>query len=226
MQAVGLLQVPPRSLFKRLVLSTTLWQHAKMSTALKSPKGLKDSECKKGQLSSQPPIPYIPPTDLMTSKEAPESLKIKLLDGTLFNMTIFFQGNTKEYLAQVVAVLRVISQKGLDVQCRKLAKAVDKLAGRLKNLQKAAGSKTTVSPKDDMEDCKLEIEQTQQMLKEAQKFCNKAIAKTYELLKNLLFGDVQSQWDCICHKMHKHDSWAGVNGKITKGRHPHMWTAF
>jgi hypothetical protein len=40
MQGVGFQQVPPRSLSKRLVLSTTLWQHTKMSTTLKSPKGL------------------------------------------------------------------------------------------------------------------------------------------------------------------------------------------
>ncbi len=60
-----------------------------MSTTLKSLKGLKDLECTKGQLSSQPPILYVPPTDLVTTKEAPESLKIKLLNGTIFNMSIF-----------------------------------------------------------------------------------------------------------------------------------------
>jgi hypothetical protein len=27
-------------------------------------------------------------------------------------------------------------------------------------------------------------------------------------------------------KMHKHDSWAGVNGQVNTGRHPHLWTAF
>jgi hypothetical protein len=96
-----------------------------MSTTLKSPKGLKVLECKKGQLSSQPSIPYVPPTDLVTTKEAPESLKIKLLDGTVINMPIFSQGNTKEYLAHIVAVLHPISQKGLDVQCRKLAKVTN-----------------------------------------------------------------------------------------------------
>ncbi len=77
-------------LFKRLMLSTTLWQHAKMSTTFKSPKGLKDSECKKGQLSSWPPSLYIPRTDLVNTKKAPETLKIKLPDGTIFNMSIFF----------------------------------------------------------------------------------------------------------------------------------------
>jgi hypothetical protein len=81
--------------------------------------------------------------DLVTTKEATESLKIKLPDGTVFNMSIFSRGNTKEYLAHIIVVLHLISQKGLNVQCRKLAKAVKKQAGMLKNPQKAAGFKTT-----------------------------------------------------------------------------------
>jgi hypothetical protein len=69
----------------------------------------------------------------VTTKEVPESLKIKLLDRTIFNMSIFSQGNTEEYLAHVVVVLCLINQKRLGVQCRKLAKAVDKLARMLEN---------------------------------------------------------------------------------------------
>jgi hypothetical protein len=77
------------------------------------------------------------------------------------------------------------------VQCR-LAYDVDKLAGMLENLQKTVGTKGAI-PKDEMESCKLEIGQTHEMLQEAQKAHNKAIAKTYKLLRNLLSGDVQSQ---------------------------------
>jgi hypothetical protein len=73
--------------------------------------------------------------DLVTTKEALESLKIKLLDETVFSMSIFAQGNTKDYLAHIAGVLCLISQRGLNVQCRKQAKAVDKLARTLKNLQ-------------------------------------------------------------------------------------------
>jgi hypothetical protein len=39
-------------------------------------------------------------------------------------LSIYSCGNTKEYLAHIVAVLCIIKQKGLDVQCRKLGKAV------------------------------------------------------------------------------------------------------
>jgi hypothetical protein len=54
---------------------------------------------------------------------------------------------------------------------------------------------------------KVEIEQTQQMLQESQKAHNEAIAKIYKQLRNLLSSNLQSQWDRICCKMHKRDSW-------------------
>ncbi len=60
----------------------------------------------------------------------------------------------------------------------------------------------------DVQAHKVEVEQTQQMLQEAQKAHDKAIAKskTYGQLRNLLLGNSQSQWDHVCHEMHKCDS--------------------
>jgi hypothetical protein len=121
---------------------------------------------------------------------------IKLPDGTAFNMSIFSQGNTKEYLAHVVAVLCLINQKGLNMQYRKLAKAVDELVRTLENLQKTAWTKG-VTPKDELESHKLEIGHTQEVLQDAQKTHTKVIAKTYELLRNLLSSDAQAQWDRV-----------------------------
>jgi hypothetical protein len=102
----------------------------------------------------------------VTTKEVPESLKMKLPNGTLFNMSILSQEITEEYLAHVVAVLRLINQKGLNMQCRKLDKAFDKLAGTLENLQKPVRPKGATS-KDDQGSCKVEIAHTKKMLQEA-----------------------------------------------------------
>jgi hypothetical protein len=73
---------------------------------------------------------------------------------------------------------------------------------------------------------KVEMEQTQQLLQNFQKAHGEAITKVYKQLQNLLSGNPQSQWDCFCHKMHKHDPWAGVNGQVTKGRRLQMWMSF
>jgi hypothetical protein len=157
----------------------------------------------------------------VTTKESPQRLKIKLLDETIFDMSILSRGKTEVYLVHVAAVLPLINQKGLGVQCRKLAKDVDKLVGTLENVHKPTGPKGA-SSKEDQESRKLEIVHTQEMLKEAQKAHNKAIAKMYELLRNLLSGDPQYKWDWVCCKMHEHDLWAGVNGQMTTGMCPHL----
>ncbi len=197
-----------------------------MSTSLKSPDGLKDAECKKGQLSHWPPIPYVPVVDIVTPKEDPQVFQIKLPDVSHLSMPIYSRGNNEEYLVHIVAVLQVIEQKGLPKKCRVLAKAVARWSKALKNLQEAAESQDTVSMSVDATAHKVKIEQTVQMLQEAQKAHDKAIAKSYKQLRNLLSGDAQSQWDRVCRKMHKRDSRAAVNSQVTKGRRPRMWMSF
>ncbi len=224
-QAAGFLRVPPKSPFKKLLLGTGLWRYTyvKMSTNLKSTDMLKDAECEKGQLAQRPPIPYVPVVDLVTPKEAPAVLKVKLPDDSHISVPIFSHGNNEEYIAHIVAVLRIIEQKGLHKKCCVLAKAVAKWLAALKNLQEASEPQVTSV---DATARKVEIEQTSQMLQEAQQAHDKAIAKSYEQLRNLLSCDAQSQWDRVCRKMHESDSWAAVKGKITEGRRPQMWMSF
>jgi hypothetical protein len=197
-----------------------------MSTSLMPPNGLKDAECKKGQLSHRPPIPYVPVVDVVMPKEEPQLYKVKLPDASHLSIPISSRGNNKKYLVHIVAVFCIIEQKGLPRKCRVLAKAVVRWSEALKNLQEAVESRDTVSMSVDITACKVEIEQTSQMLQEAQKAHAKAITETYKQLRNLLSGNAQSQWDCVCCEMHDRDSWAAVNGQVTKGRHPQTWMSF
>jgi hypothetical protein len=157
-QAAGFLQVLPKSSLKKLLLGTGLWQYIKMSTSLKSPDRLKDAECEKGRLSHQPPIPYVPVIDVVTPKEEPQLYKVELPDVSHLSIPIYSQGNNKEYLAQVVAVLCIIKQKGLPKKCRVLAKAVVRRSEVLKNLQEAAESQDTILTSVDVQAHKVEIE--------------------------------------------------------------------
>ncbi len=111
-----------------------------MSTNLKSPDMLKDAKCEKGQLSQQPPIPYVPVVDVITPKEEPTVLKVKLPVESHTSIPIFSRGNNKEYTTHIVAVLCIINQKGLPKKCRVFAKAVAKWSEASKNLQEAAES--------------------------------------------------------------------------------------
>jgi hypothetical protein len=138
-----------------------------MSTTLKAPNGLKNSECKKGQLSNRPPILCVAEMDIVMSKEEPQVLKVRLPNNSHLNMPIYSCGKTKDYLAHIFVVLHFIKQKGLDAKCRKLGKAVVRQSKTLKNLIKATGSKDTISSDVNVMAHKVEIEQTQAMLQES-----------------------------------------------------------
>jgi hypothetical protein len=101
---------------------------------------LKDAECKKGQLSQWPPIPYVPVVDIVTPKEEPHVLKVELPDASHVSVHIYSRKNNEEYLVHIVAVLRIIKQKGLPKKCQVLAKAVVKRSKALKDLQEAVES--------------------------------------------------------------------------------------
>ncbi len=62
----------------------------------------------------------VPETDILMPKEEPQVLKVKLPNNSHLNMLIYSRGNTKEYLTHIVAVLRIIDQKGLGTKCRML----------------------------------------------------------------------------------------------------------
>jgi len=190
-----------------------------MSASLKGPEGLKDSECEKGAVTHRPPIPYVPPTDLLAAKENSESLKVKLPDGTVLTMSIYSSGNPEEYLAHIIAVLRLIMKKGLSMMCRKKSKELETVASVLEDLRKREGS-------EEPNALKAEREQSLEMFKKVKKEYDTAVASTYELLRNLLSGDAQTQWDRIDREMHECDSWTGVNGVVTEGRRPRSYTAF
>ncbi len=95
--------------------------------------------------------------DLVTPKENPAVLKVKLPDDSHISIPIFSRGNNKEYIVHIVAVLRIIEQKGLHKKCRVYAKAVVKWQAALNNLQEASEPQVTSV---DVAACKVEIEQT------------------------------------------------------------------
>jgi hypothetical protein len=78
--------------------------------------------------------------DIVTPKEELQVFKIKLPDASHLSMPIYSCGNNEECLVHIVAVLRVIEQKGLPKKCRVLAKAVVRWSKALKNLQEAVES--------------------------------------------------------------------------------------
>jgi hypothetical protein len=77
-------------------------------------------------LPVRPPIPYVPPTDLHKKRET-EQIKVELPIGMKFQMSTYSSGNSKEYPVHVIAVLRLIEQKGTSVNVKKAFTALVKV---------------------------------------------------------------------------------------------------
>ena len=216
------LRVPPRSSFKRLVIGTELYLSSRMSVPLKSPDGLKDHECEKGNLSHRPPIPYVPPTDLLPATSKIETIKIKVSDGSTVSMKIFSVGSPEEYLSHIVAVLHLIERKGLREQTKTFYGEMRNATAALQALQKRKaleskdGADDEQSEEELSEADKVELTQSQGIFKDSKSKYVKAIEATYEVMRTLLAGDPLTQWDRIVKEMHEGDSWLVQMGKNTR----------
>ncbi len=108
-----------------------------MSVPLKSPAGLKDSECEKGNLLHCPLIPYVSPTELLPATTSKiETIKVKVADCSTVNMKVFSVGSPEEYLSHIVAVLHLIDRKGLREQTTKFYWEMKNATAALKALKK------------------------------------------------------------------------------------------
>ncbi len=207
-----ILQVPPKLFFKRLILETPLWQYA-MSLNLKSPlEGLKPLECKKGKSVARPPIPYVPPLDLIEKRET-EQIKVKMPDGTNFGMAAFAYRTNKDYLVHVIAVIRIIKKKQLASNIKVAWDAILKVRREMKPY--------FLFPEDEAEAAKEVQKQTlskyKEILKAKKGFMIAKTQKAYKMFRCFVVGDTRTQWDKIVHDMHTKDPWIGVNGSSNKG---------
>ena len=85
-----------------------------MSGNVKSPaEGLKDLECERVAIANRPPIPYMAPVDPYEKQEKTE-IKVKLPDGTNYQMVPFHAGSNEEYVNHIIAMIRIIQQKDLE----------------------------------------------------------------------------------------------------------------
>jgi hypothetical protein len=78
--------------------------------AKRPPEGLKDSECKRGNINNWPPISYVQPTDLNENQKKTE-IKVKLPDGTYYQMVPFQAGNNKDYVTHIITMRCLLEQK-------------------------------------------------------------------------------------------------------------------
>ncbi len=216
-----ILQVLPKSSFKRLLLETPLWQ-CTMSTNLKSlPEGHKNVKNEKGTLPVRPPIPYVPPTDLLEKWET-EQIKAELLDRTKFQMPTFDSGNNKEYLVHLIAILHLVEQKGTAAEVKEAFTALVAV-GKEMSPSFSFPEDKTVAVK---EAGKKKLNKLNKSIKAKKVIVVKLAQKAYEQFHCFVVGKARMQWDRIVNGMHTKNPWIGVNGKSNKGIYKKSWILF
>ena len=95
-------RLPPKSMFKQLFLETRLLLVPIISGNAKSPvEGLKDLECEQGTIANWPPISYLAPVDPYEKQEKTK-IKVKLPDGTNYQMVPFQAGTNEDCITKEV----------------------------------------------------------------------------------------------------------------------------
>jgi hypothetical protein len=193
-----------------------------MSTNLKSPpERLRNTECKKSTPPVRPPIPYVPPSDLHKKRET-EQIKVELPNRTKFQMPTYGTGNNEEYLVHVIAILRLVKQKGTAAKVKEAFAALVAVRKESSPLFKLPDDKTTSK----REAQKKKLNKLKEALKAKKDTAVTEAQKAYKLFRCFVVSEVQIQLDRIVNEMHTKNLWIGVNGKANKGICMHSWISF
>jgi hypothetical protein len=190
---------------------------------LKSPpEGFKNAECKKSTPLVRPPILYIPPTDLLKKRER-EQIKVKLSNGTKFQMSTFGSGNNKEYLVHTIAVLHLVKQKGRAAKVQEAYAALITIRKKMSPFFNFPEDKTVAAKEARKTKFNKKLNES---LKAKQTFAGEVAQKAYKLFCCFVVGKARTQWDRIVNKMYTKNPWIGVNGKSNKGIRVKSWISF
>jgi hypothetical protein len=214
---------PPKSTSKQLFLEMRLLLILIMSGNAKGPaEGLKDSECEWGTIANWPPIPYVAPLDPYEKQEK-TNIKVKLPDGTNYQMVPFHLGSNKEYVNHVITMVRLIKQIELESFVDKAIGVVSDIKNKIGSLHKKLNMSKSQEGKESL---KKQIETSKKKLEKAKKAALVEIVKAYELFCRYFVGKAHTQWDKVVQEMHRKDPWVAVNGSLNKGPRKKTWESF
>jgi hypothetical protein len=137
---------------------------------------------------------------------------VELPDGTKFQMSTYGSGNNKEYLVHVIAVLRLIEQKGTAAEVKEAFAALVKVRKEMSPFFNFPEDETPAKK----EARKKKLANLNKSLKAKKSFAVDHAQKAYKLYRCFIVSKAQTQWDRIVNEMHTKNPWIGVNGKSNK----------
>ncbi len=181
----------------------------------------KDSECKQGVITTQPPIPYVATVDPYEKQEKTE-IKTRLPDRTNYQMVPFHAGTNEDYINHVIAMIRLVEQKDLKNSVEKAFVTVSEIKEKAGSIHKKINMCKSAQEKEGL---KKTLETTEKALELAEKNALKEVVKCYELFHTYFVGKVCTQWDKVVQEMHQKDPWVAVNG-FNPGPREKTWESF
>jgi hypothetical protein len=213
-------QSPPKSFFKKLFLGDSQlgYKFQKMTKRNGVLKGLKDQECKRGNRTNWPPIPYVPVVDeiqdaVNANSNKPCTRKIKLPNKTEFQAGVWNTSTPEEFLMHVKQAIHACDCMGLfsdyETACENCLKSKDLHDEGTEDLQtaEAAGVDVTV-----INDLKLVKKGHFADLKGHKKERVNTAEGFFSLYANLLSIEAHTHWDKIVDRQIGVSPWTDLKG--------------
>jgi hypothetical protein len=147
---------------------------------------------------------------------------VELPDRTKFQMPTYGSGNNMEYHVHVIAVLRLVEQKGTAAEVKEAFTALVKGRKEMSPFFNFPEDESTAKK----EARKKKLSNLNESLKAKKSFAVEQAQKAYEQFRCFVLGKAQTQWDRITNTMHTKNPWIGINSKSNKGIRVKSWISF
>ncbi len=127
-----------------------------------------------------------------------EQIKVKLPNGTKFQMPTYGSGNNEEYLVHVITVLYLVKQKGTAAKVKKAFEALVAIRKKMNPQFEFPNNKIAT----EKEARKKKFNNLKEALKAKKDIAVAEAQKAYELFCCFVVGKAQTQWDRFVNEMH------------------------
>jgi hypothetical protein len=169
---------------------------------------LSNAECKKGQVTQRPPIPYAVSKNGLLISTLQETIKIKMPEGESKQTLLGNGAEREEYMKHLMSFFQFMEKKGYKADLKAATKVTLSAIIALKKLVKAqTGEKDPAKAKR-----LTKVEAAKVRLINAKVMESTLACLAYDLFCKLLRDEPKIQWDCIVTEMHTKNPWQDIKG--------------
>ncbi len=164
------------------------------------------AECKKGQVTQRPPIPYAVSKNGLLLSTSRETIKIKMPKGESKQTLLGDGADGEEYVKHLMSFTRFMEKKGYKADLEAASKGTLSTTTALKKVVKAhTGEKDPAKAKR-----LTKVEAAKVRLINAKVAESTLTCLAYDLFRKSLRDEPEIQWDCIVTEMHTKNPWENI----------------